>query len=263
MKNIQYICLLILLTGLFSSCEDVIELELKDTDPRIVIDASLNANTETINVLITETNDFYNNDTPVGITNATVVLTAEDGTILDIPESTDGQYSLENVQIVPGDKYSLKVTIADEEYNASTIAPSFVPLLAIDSMRIEPAFGSGEPFFQTLLSWVDTPDEENYYRVRGILDEETPVGPYAFYNDNGLDGELFFRPLMARVSLGDKMEFQLINIDKETHDYFLDVAAVQSQGFGGSTPFNPKGNFDNDALGYFGIKWTSSITIQF
>ncbi len=262
MKITQYIILAFAIIFSLSSCEDVIELDLKDTDPRIVIDASLDASNEILTVIITESNDFYNNDAPVKVSDASVTLKAENGTDTSVPVNADGIYVIDNYQIVPGDEYILEVLIGDVLYTASTIAPNLVPLMAVDTNRIEPAFG-GDVFYQTLLNWIDTPGEENYYRVRGLLNDETPVGPYALYNDRGLDGQVFFRPLMERVLLGDKMEFQLISIDRETHDYFLEIAAVQSQGFGGSTPFNPKGNFDNNALGYFGIKWTSSITIQF
>ena len=49
-----------------------------------------------------------------------------------------------------------------------------------------------------------------------------------------------------------------MSIDEATYKYYSDLASIQSSVFDATTPFNPKSNFDNDALGYFGI-WYSDV----
>ncbi len=262
MKYLQYILLSVLGIFFFTSCEDVIVLDLDNSEPRVVVEAVVDMNTQSIAIDLTLTNDFYDNADPVKITDAIINLSNESGEQTEIPVNADGSYSLSPINIVEGENYTLEVNANGETFTAISQAPFSVDLIGIDTILNEPFFGSGSPFYQSLFRWQDQEGTENYYRLKAFIND-TLSGPLAFYNDNGLDGQLFLRPLMAAVFPGDSVEFQLISIDKNTHDYFLQVATVQEQGFGGTTPFNPRGNFDNDALGYFGIKTTNSISIQF
>ena len=262
--KIRYIIYLFLGVFAMSSCEDVIQLELKNTDPRIVIDAVVDASKKDVKVVLTETNDFYNNNEPTQLIDAKVELIDAAQNVINIPINDDGYYYLENYEVVVGEEYTMEITVSDTKYTAKTIAPRLVELVGVDTLYSPPfGGGSGPGFYQTLMGWVDQEGEENYYRLRAFKDDSLQVGPYAFYNDRGLDGEIFVRPLMERVSIGEKVEFQLYSVDEETHDYFVQVASLESQGLSSSVPFNPRGNFDNNALGYFGVIQKSSITIQF
>ena len=43
----------------------------------------------------------------------------------------------------------------------------------------------------------------------------------------------------------------------------MDLAIIQGQGPSSTTPYNPKGNFNNGAFGYFGIYSVSEIEFLF
>jgi len=259
MKNIHIILVLIAI-ALMSSCEDVIVLELDNTEPRIVIEAIMNMSDELVKVDLTKTNDFYDNGAPEKITNASINIIDESGTEIAVPSDGAGAYLLNNFKPITGETYRLEVDAENVLYQATAIAPVEVPLMAIDTILSSPPFGGGDPFYQSFFRWQDTENANDFYRVKAIVND-TIAGLLSLYDDNGLDGQLFIRPLMAAIDVGDNVDFQLISIDRETYEYFLQVDAAQ--GGGGSVPFNPQGNFDNNALGYFGIQSTNTINIQF
>ncbi len=247
---------------MLASCEDVIDLELDNTDPRVVVEALADINTSSISINVTLTNDFYEQAAPNQVTDAEITLKNEAGDEVNIPVNSEGSYSLSPINLIEGEIYELEVIVDGISYTAETTAPFKVPLLGIDTILRPPFFQGGDPFIQSFYRWFDNENQDNFYRLRTFVND-TIVGPYAFYSDNQLDGELFVRPLMAPVFFGDTARFQLISIDKSTYDYFIELQAVLNQGFGGTTPFNPKGNFDNNALGYFGISSYEEIEFQF
>ena len=259
-KNIYFFYAFLLI--LFTSCEDVIDLDLENTEPRVVIEAVTDMNTSTINVDVTLTTDFFEQSGPDVVSDASVTLINEAGDAVDIPVNSDGRYSLSPIQIISGEKYTLEVIVEGETYTAETFAPYQVDILTIDTILNPPFFEGGDPFYQCLYAWNDTPAQENNYQLLTFIND-TIAGPLSFYDDDGLDGQLFIRPLMSIVEIGDTVRFQLVSIDEETYDYFVEFQSAVSQGFNSTTPFNPQGNFNNNALGYFGIRIYNELTIEF
>lgn len=77
MQKIKNIGLFVLGLLFFSSCEDVIELELESVESQIVIEATLDASSQTAKVIISKTNDFYDNTNPEKISGAIITLQSE------------------------------------------------------------------------------------------------------------------------------------------------------------------------------------------
>ena len=263
MKYIKLIITLTIGVLFFASCEDVIILDLKDTEPRIVIEATINTTENIAKVIITETNGFYDNTDLVKVENATVTILKETGVLFELIETTPGiYYSTTDFNTNPGKSYELKVIIGDEVYTARAIAPQQVNLTSVDTTLITPPFGPTGSFYQLQGLWTDTKNEDNYYRLRAYQDGIILGTPYTLIDDNNFDGEEFRNGIRGGFDPGTLARFELMTIDKEYYNYFLQLESNDSGGFGGSTPFNPKGNFDNKGLGFFGIYSSSNIEIQ-
>ena len=58
------------------------------------------------------------------------------------------------------------------------------------------------------------------------------------------------------LTSGDTLLLQLSAINEAVYDYFIQVDDMRSNGFSAAAPYNPKGNFTNEALGYFGVCYT-------
>jgi hypothetical protein len=255
MKFYQIIVFLSFVILSLASCEEVIELDLKNDEPKLVIEAKVDANTQIATVLLTMSNGFYDAITLELVNNATIQITESDGTIKDLPLISDGLYMTNNIQLADGDELSIAVIDGNgKEYNAKASVPHIV---SIDSLSVmpspRPGQSSAEPISEIFTYWQDAANVESFYRVRALRND-TLLQSYRLIDDFGLDGEQLFQPSFDTFIAGDTATIQVLSIDEVSYRYFSDLAAVQGGGPGGSTtPFNPKTNFDNNALGYFGI----------
>lgn len=258
MKFYHIILFLSLIILSLTSCEEVIELDLKNDEPRLVIEAQVDANTGIATVRLTMSNGFYDDISLELVNNATIQITEADGTVKDLQMMSDGFYMANGILLTEGEELSIVVVDGEgNQYNANAIVPHTV---SIDSLSVVEAarpggFGGGASFeqeYQVFTYWQDKPDTESFYRVRALRND-TLLQSYTLVDDFQTDGEQLFRPLFDTFVVDDTVTIQLLSMDEASYKYFSDLSAIQGQGFGSTTPFNPKSNFDNSALGYFGI----------
>ena len=87
--------LLVIFFGIFSSCEDVIDVELNEAPPRLVVEANLNlwrnGNASAI-IRLTTTGPFFENGVPF-VSDASVTVTDENGNLYPFLYSQNGIYT--------------------------------------------------------------------------------------------------------------------------------------------------------------------------
>jgi hypothetical protein len=259
------LCLLYLCCLGMTSCEDVIELDLDTTAPQLVIEANLMADVSSVVVLITRTNDFYDNSKPESVSNAVISLESNTGEVYMLTQDDPGEYKAENIQVNSGDIFTLRVALEDEFYEASTTVPFPAVLDSIEQGEF--AFGplgdDDEGNIQLTAIWDDPAGVENFYRVRSFLGDSLLADVYTILKDEFQgDGEQQRATILRGFNENDRVTVELLTTDEEYYDYFFQLSTLSGQGFGATTPYNPKGNFDNGALGYFGIYYASRISIE-
>ena len=256
MFKIKYIgVILIFIAGLFlSSCEDVIQLDLTEAATRIVVDASLNAADGECHVHVTRTLGFYASDSSDQVAGATVELIHESGSKIPLVEEGPGRYRVTGIQVVPGERMKLAVTLpTDEKYLAETVIPGPVFL---DSLNLSRGIGDprpgGTPVFLLRPEWQDPAGVDNYYRFKIVKNGELQSG-FTIISDRQVDGTLQEQPLFRYFfELGDTVHLEFQSIDSVSYSYFNQINDMARPSFVAATPYNPIGNFDNGALGYFG-----------
>jgi hypothetical protein len=77
---------------LFYSCDEVINPELEDASPVLIIDAWLNNSPGTQQILLTRSQPYFENLLPPGVSGATVRVSDENGKIYSFSESKPGEY---------------------------------------------------------------------------------------------------------------------------------------------------------------------------
>ena len=98
MKNIHSYIIIGLSAILFTSCQDVIDIELREADRKYVIEGSVVQGVDSVVVRVSRTTSFFETTGPEAITDAEVVLTLPDGfdrrraggARLDVGEATLG-----------------------------------------------------------------------------------------------------------------------------------------------------------------------------
>jgi hypothetical protein len=242
-----------------TSCEDVIKLELKSSATRVVIDATLNASLGECNVELTNSVDFYQTGSLAKIVGAKVELNDKSGIIIALPEVKPGHYFANGLAVGSGDVFSLRVTLpSGDVFTAKTEIPVRIPL---DSLKVVRGFeGPGPnipPVFLLNPMWKDPAGIANFYRFKVTKKGTVVPGSFSIYNDEPFDGTEVDMPLdQYEFQIGDTVCLEFQSIDSVSYSYYNQINDMAMPGFISATPYNPIGNFDNGALGYFGIYYS-------
>ncbi|KXX68464.1 DUF4249 domain-containing protein [Flammeovirga sp. SJP92] len=265
MKSIQLIVSAIIIAFLVTACEKVIDVDLKDAAPSIVIEAVLMEGENDFVVKISKTAPYFDNSPSEKIDHANVTLKFNDEEI-DIPNSGNGIYSLP-VNALINTEYHLEVNVDNETYNASTTMLDKVMIDTIYS-EFEEGFGPRESGYYVYIKYTDPGDVENFYRLTHSLNGEyqNTESDLRVFNDLRNNGNQPKTSLGFKVfEEGDVVDVNLIHFDESSYDYFSslnDIIGGNGGPSGGAAaPGNPLSNWSNNALGYFSAYNYDTATI--
>ncbi len=270
MKKILHIktIILVLSSILLFSCEKVIEIDLKEADPRLVIEGNITSEAETYEVYLSTSGGYFDNTAVQPVENGTVIISDEVGNSVTLSESSPGIYTTDALVGVENMNYSLQVSVNGEEFSGSDYLPPSIPLDSIYYL-VDDFGGPGQeedpPQYRIQCTFTDPVDTANYYRFMSYVNGERIDGdfsPYRVTDDEFFDGNtitLGIRGIPAYP--GDVVRIDLQSIGFNTYEYFRTLNDALSSGGMGSTPYNPISNLDNGALGYFGAYSISSDSL--
>ena len=282
-----YLGLFGILITLFS-CEKVIKLDLNKDDPKIIIEAALEADSLMPNdiqyIYIRRTVNFDAEINGIPVDNASISLTDTDtkNTILTSPSSYlgNGKYAL---KIKPGSLtknkvYQLDVKVDNKVYSATSACPSNpVPLDSIGVFK-QKSFGRYNYSIAPIRN--ETPKGiPNWYQfiAKKIIKNDTiKINKILVDDDQNLDGVEFTRKPIFDLNefspdtvinnipkfkvakdgtFTDSVEIELTlsNIDYKVYRYLFNLVLNQG-GRQSATPSNPDPIFSNGALGYFSVQ---------
>jgi hypothetical protein len=240
------VCLTAFLVSLIS-CEKVINLQLNDASPRVVIQGNVYDQPGPYYVKISKSVTFDESNTYPPVTGATVEITDNVNQTEVLTESLPGTYKTSKLRGIPGRNYSLSVKTGSDTYRSVATMPAAV---SIDSIYFAPNQFSGEKI--TTVRFYDPPYFVNYYRLIYFVNN---VQQKQFYilDDELFQGMIIKYSLLSRDSglklvQGDNVMVWLESIDKGVYEYFRTTGHENGQS---TSPANPVSNISNGALGYF------------
>lgn len=276
-KILRYIIHLLLLSllALFTSCEEVVEVDLTTAPPRLVIDASINwvkgtdGSQQTIK--LTTTTGYYDTVIPV-VSGATVYVTNSEGTVFDFTETPGtGQYVCNNFIPVIGQTYTLTVINAGQTYTATETLYA-VPDILYTTQDNEGGFFNED--IEVRFYFQDEQNVDNFYMVRF----DTPVMPYPDYDvfDDrfNTNNEMFGIYSHEDLAPGHLLNIKLYGISERYYNYMFILINLAEGGSGGgpfqTPPSTVRGNIinqtneDDYALGYFRLSEVDTLdyTVQ-
>ena len=152
MKNIQnlkYLLSIVTFCFLFQNCTDVIDVDLLDTDPLVVVDAWLDNDKTIQTIRLRESNGFFDNSFAPVITGALVSVTDNNNVVFLFEEDGNtGNYNwMDTIGIgfgAIGNTYNLSININGQLYNSSSTM-NRVPIIdSISYEEFDPTFGDIE-----------------------------------------------------------------------------------------------------------------------
>jgi len=241
---------------LFCSCEEVVEIDLEETEPRLVIEASLVWNHENddlpLYILVSKTAPFFSESMPPAV-GAAVKVTTDEGDEYIFEETQPGIYTHEGFTPVLEQDYHLEVAYEEAIYKA-TESLQTVPELEFVEQTDNGGF-SGEDI-ELKVFYTDPAAEDNYYLFHfyhemaslQIYDDEFTNGnrTFAFFSDEEL-------------KKGDQVLFEVQGISRRFYEYMY-ILRSQAGTNGGPFQTQPtvaRGNIinvtdpDNFVYGYF------------
>ena len=265
MKRLAYILISILI---FSSCrEEGYDLEVRTTDPILIVDGRIESNTGQARVVLTNSTDFLG-DNPVDYVNDANVFIAIDGgeeQMLNFQDS--GYYLLDNVKVDEGTNYSLRIVHGENEYEATT---SMLKVQPIDFFYFEetPGFGGGDgPTYNfNMILNIDLAQDDYYITESEVIlsKEEDRIGDEAYlpWNDEAYDSN----PALFPFFVEEYPDSTLVNvrfshIPQENYEFYESLTEVETQNPSSLAPSNPTSNISNGAIGSFGAFATFDTTI--
>jgi len=258
------LCLLALV-----SCEEVIDLDLGNAAPRIVVEGTITSDAGPYYVRINQSVDYGELNEFPPVSGAAVNIKDQDGNIELLEEVEEGLYVIRELKGKHGKRYEMDVSYNGENYQAATTMPdTAVPIQSLEYVFEEETLFIDEGYYVTAY-FPDPEGEVNYYRLKMFVNEEpyyfdqdgTPVKDDNFWliNDKFFNGKVMDFEFPQTLKAGDKVDVELHQVDKATYDYYRTL--VDLMGFGGVAPANPLSNWSNGALGYFGALSISYASI--
>ncbi len=272
MKKLLYILSILLI---YTSCEDVIEVDVPNGEPRLVVDASFEFYlSETPidiegGIKLSLSTPFFNNTIPT-VSNATVFITnLTNNSVVNFIETQEPGLYLpeEGAEIIPefNTQYELTVIHEGETYKAIN---QLFPAVPIDNIEQ----GDGTLFdgdeTEIIVSFTDDGNRDDFY----LFDFDfnlIEVSEDRFYQGEAFNFSYFYEDMVA----GQNITVKILGIDKRYFNYAALLIEQSDQDGGGPFQTPPallRGNItnitnpDNYALGYFNLSEANrfNFTVQ-
>jgi len=298
LKNcIAKIGTLILILTLYTSCEDVIDVDVPENEPRLIIDALVRVDTSQaftpLRIRVSRTASFFDDIqsaqiNQISITNNNtsefVILTEdpnEPGIYVPIPIMGSVPLNGDAVStdfLISGDELVMTVNDNNDIIVAFT---RFVPTVAIDSVEQGDGILFDEDDTEVIITFTDAADREDFY-VFDLDFGEFITTEDTFYQNQQFQFSFFYD---NDLQPGQEINISILGADEPFYDYFTQLIEQSEQGDNG--PFQTpaatvRGNFinasnidniaifdnvdqpNNFVLGYFAIaqEFRDTIVIQ-
>jgi hypothetical protein len=267
MKYPGFVLVIALLTFVFYSCVERINIDLDNSYTRLVVDGSISTDTMAHTVFLSSTTSYYFNQPAPQVTGASLQI-SDGTTVYKLREDTPGVYSTDSsVYGEPGKTYTLDIKLAAPVggYSNYTASSKLFPVSHLDSLGMEYHPDWSENGTWEVKCYVQDPPSEDFYRflvsknmimLSDTLDEWFVTddrffnGNYAYgapiaYLEQNKDDEL--------IKVGDIITVEMNSLGA---DYANFIWEAQSEVRGSNPlfsgpPANVKGNINNGAFGFF------------
>ena len=266
----------IILLGIsfFTSCEERIDIELKDSDRRIVVEGEITSATKAHSVkLTTSSSYFYNQNAPV-VSGALVSISDDAGNTFLLTETPVGSgiyFTDPTVFGVSGRTYTLKIENVDIDNNGKfetyTASEKMRYLYPLDSLSFKVYDPDENPPLYEIKGWgFDPPTLGDYYLWKyyknGVLETDT-LDEFAFADDQLVNGNYLpgITMFVGPANPGDTIMVEARSTSKEYYEFVVSfmIETRWNQGGFGGPPANIKTNISNGGLGWFGAADISYI----
>ena len=260
--------IIVLVTLVFTSCTDVVDVDVPTAAPKLVIEASIDWEKGTLGneqtIKLSKSTPYFETTTSIVIGASVKITNDTDNTEFVFTDQNNGDYITTSFIPVLNQSYTLEVVYEGETYTANETLKSVVDIAEI-TQSTEGGFNSDA--LEVNVYFNDPVDEENFYLFRfqeeGDLLPELEDSSDEFTNGNLMTN--FYEKEededinQEEFEAGDVVFINLYGISEQYYNY-ISLLLEQYYSVGdpfSSTPVALRGNCintthpDNYGLGYF------------
>ena len=275
------LALVITLLLLSGGCTETVEMDLKSTNRRLVVDGMLTNEEKMHYVRLSESVSFFQDSASPVVSGAEVSISdGERAERLHEASEMPGFYlTSQEFTGVPGRNYTLTVRGVDidddgqtETYRASSTMPEPNQADSIDVV-----YDENWDIWKVLLYASDNPDKRDYYMFRVFRDgglisnniTEYSLADDQFFDGNRADG-VWVQSIDAgndnySMKAGDVITLQMCTIDEAYYNFIDGVQREKREQYPlfSGPPANAPGNVSSGGLGFFPVFSVSYATFLF
>lgn len=268
MKKYSYIILLLTIAFSFTSCEEVINVDLKTAKPRLVIDAALKWEKGTDGAIqkikLSTTTGYFDQNIPK-VSGANVFVTNQSNDVFNFVETlpNSGEYICTNFIPVIEATYTLTVI---QNGNTYTATEKLKPVVPIDKIEQRNDGGFGGKNIEVKVFYTDNGTRNDFYLFRAKL-STYQIPSYRVSRDEFYQGNQIFSIYSNEdIKSGDTIDFTLSGISEGYFNYMQVLISIAGSAGGSpfqSPPATVRGNIinnndiENYALGFFSVSETN------
>jgi len=254
----------------FTSCEEVIDVDLKTAAPRLVIDAALKWEKDTdgsVQVIkLSTTTGFFNQNIPT-VSGATVFVTNEANEVFDFIETdpNSGNYVCTDFVPVLNGVYTLTVIQNGITYAATE---TLMPVPPIDKIEQKNDGGFLGTDIEVRYFYTDNGMTDDFYLTRIKFSSYT-IPEFGVISDELFQGNQFSDTYSnEEIKQGDQLDITFSGISEGYFNYLRVLFSIAGSTNGSpfqSPPATVRGNIlntndiNNFALGFFSLSETNNI----
>lgn len=262
--------ILILLSIGIYSCEDPIDLDLNKSDPKLVIDASINwikgtsGNEQEIKLSLSA--PYYNLETPAANNAIVSVFDSNNNEFTFTEDGTTGIYKNNTFVPLLDETYTLIINYNGETYSGSEVLKS---VTSIDYVEQKNDGGFSGEETELKAYYTDPVNIENYYFFE-FRNDYSAIPTLEVYRDEFTDGNQIFGFYTEEdLSSGHEVTIRNYGISKAFYEYMFILLLQNSEEGSGpfeTTPATVRGNCINETntenfpFGYFRLSEVDEIT---
>jgi hypothetical protein len=257
-----------------TSCEDVIDVNLKTAKPQLVVNAAILWQKGTLGnnqkIKLTTTTGYFDSVIPT-VPGATVSVTNSSNMIFNFVEIPNtGVYECNNFIPVINEQYVLTIILNGETFTATETLKGVSNITSI-SQKNEGGFSGEEIEIKSFFN--DPANTDDFYMFK-FKSSVLAIPSYDIFDDSFTQGnENFGLYINEELKTGNTLDITLFGISKRYFEYMRKLTAVAGSASGGpfaTAPASVRGNLINKtnsknfAFGYFNLSETDykQYTVQ-
>ncbi|WP_264551818.1 DUF4249 domain-containing protein [Flavobacterium sp. N2038] len=247
----------------FTSCEEVVDVDLDTAPPKLVIEAAINWQKGTTGsdqiIKLTTTTGYFENTIPTVSGAIVYIENSKNERFNFIEVKKTGRYTCINFAPVIDEQYTLTVVSRGSRYIATETLKSVAPITRIEQNN-EGGFTGKD--IEIKAFYTDPANEDNFYLFKYTYPNKVTSSYYVsedkFYQGN----EIFSSSDDEDLKPGGEIEITHYGISKQYYNYMNILVSIAGSNVGGpfqSPPATVKGNIvnvtnkENYPLGYFSL----------